>query len=396
MITQRSVFLRHLAQTSDAPLALEIEKASGVYMYTKEGKALLDLISGIAVSNVGHCHPAVVKAVQQQSETYMHLMVYGELIQSPQVVLAEAIANTLPAPLDCVYFVNSGSEAVEGALKLAKRFTGRPQLISCVNAYHGSSHGALSMMGNEFFKQAFRPLLPGVSHIRFGNTEDLSYINEQTAAVIIEPIQGEAGVVLADASYFKALHKRCKETGCLLIFDEIQSGFGRTGTFWFLEQLGVTPDILVCAKGMGGGMPIGAFISSTDIMRTLTHDPFLGHITTFGGHPVSCAASLATLQTILGEGLHQKASEKGQLFRSKLRHASIKEIRGIGLMMAIELNDAGLVQRTIACALEKGLLTDWFLFKDTALRLAPPLTITEEEIEKACGILVESLNEARS
>lgn len=396
MITHRSLFLRHLAQTSDAPLALEIEKASGVYMYTKEGKAILDLISGIAVSNVGHCHPDVVKAIQHQSETFMHLMVYGELIQSPQVLLAEAIAKTLPAPLDCVYFVNSGSEAVEGALKLAKRFTGRPQLISCVNAYHGSSHGSLSVMGNEFFKQSFRPLLPGVSHIRFGNADDLSFINEQTAAVIIEPIQGEAGVVMADLSYFKALHQRCKETGCLLIFDEIQSGFGRTGTFWFLEQLGVTPDVLVCAKGMGGGMPIGGFISSHEIMRSLTHDPFLGHITTFGGHPVSCAASLATLQTILNEKLAEKASSKAQLFRSKLIHPSIQEIRGIGLMMAIELGDAAKVQRTIAKALEKGLLTDWFLFKDTALRLAPPLTITEEEIEKACMILLESLNEARS
>ena len=394
MITHRSLFLRHLAQTSDTPLALEIKRASGVYMYTNEGKAILDLISGIAVSNIGHCHPAVVKAVQQQSETYMHLMVYGELIQSPQVQLAEALIKTLSDPLDRVYFVNSGSEAVEGALKLAKRFTGRHQFISCQNAYHGSTHGALSMMGNEFFKQAFRPLLPGISHIRFGNTEDLLYITEQTAAILLEPIQGEAGVVMAETSYFKALDKRCKETGCLLIFDEIQSGFGRTGSFWFFEQLGITPDILVCAKGMGGGMPIGAFISSNDIMRTLTHDPFLGHITTFGGHPVSCAASLATLQTILADSLPIKATEKGKLFRKRLIHPAIKEIRGVGLLMAIELEDAGLVQRTIAKALEKGLLTDWFLFKDTALRLAPPLTITEEEIQKACVILLESLSEA--
>lgn len=394
MITHRSLFLRHMAQTSDAPLALEIEKASGVYMYTTEGKKILDLISGIAVSNIGHCHPAVVRAVQQQSETYMHLMVYGELIQSPQVLLAEAIAKTLPEGLDSVYFVSSGSEAVEGALKLAKRYTGRPHLISCTNAYHGSTHGSLSMMGNEFFKEAFRPLLPGVSHIRFGNIEDLALINEQTAALLIEPIQGEAGVMMAQSSYFKALAKRCKETGCLLIFDEIQSGFGRTGSFWFLEQLGVTPDILVCAKGMGGGMPIGAFISRHEIMRTLTHDPFLGHITTFGGHPVSCAASLATLQTILSEELHFKATAKGERFRSKLTHPFIKEIRGTGLMMALELGDATLVQSTIASALEKGLLTDWFLFKDTALRLAPPLTITEEEIDKACEILMQSLTEA--
>jgi putrescine aminotransferase len=323
----------------------------------------------------------------------MHLMVFGELIQSPQVKLAEALIKTLPAPLNRVYFVNSGSEAVEGALKLAKRFTGRKQLISCVNAYHGSSHGALSMMGNEFFKQAFRPLLPGVSHIRFGNIEDLEHINDQTAAIILEPIQGEAGVRTTETSYFKALHQRCKETGCLLILDEIQTGFGRTGSFWFFEQLGITPDILVCAKGMGGGMPIGAFISSNEIMSTLTHDPFLGHITTFGGHPVSCAASMATLETILADSLHLKATNKGLMFRERLTHSAIKEIRGLGLMMAIELEDAGLVQRTIAKALEKGLLTDWFLFKDTALRLAPPLTITEEEIEKACVILLESLSE---
>ncbi|MDB5257498.1 MAG: aspartate aminotransferase family protein [Chitinophagaceae bacterium] len=393
MITHRSLFLRHLAQTSDAPLALEIEKASGIYLYTAEGKSILDLISGIAVSNIGHCHPAVVKAVQQQSETYMHLMVYGELIQSPQVLLAEALCKTLPSVMDRVYFVNSGSEAVEGALKLAKRYTGRRNLISCYNAYHGSSHGSLSMMGNEFFKQAFRPLLPGVSHIRFGAVDDLHLINEQTAAVIIEPIQGEAGVVMADVSYFHALSKRCKETGCLLIFDEIQSGFGRSGSFWYFEQLGITPDILVCAKGMGGGMPIGAFISSNDIMQTLTHDPFLGHITTFGGHPVSCAASLATLKTILSDELSLKARVKGEAFRKRLTHPAIVEIRGIGLMMAIELGDANLVQKTIAKALEKGLLTDWFLFKDTALRLAPPLTITEEEIEKACTILLESLSE---
>ncbi|HSZ72298.1 MAG TPA: aspartate aminotransferase family protein [Cytophagaceae bacterium] len=394
MITQRSLFLRHLAQTSSVPLALEIEKASGIFLYTPEGKKILDLISGIAVSNIGHCHPAVVKAVQQQSETFMHVMVYGELIQSPQVALAKALCETLPETLDNVYFVNSGSEAVEGALKLAKRYTGRRNIVSCINAYHGSSHGSLSVMGNEFFKQAFRPLLPGVSHIRFGHQEDLKYIDEQTAAFIIEPIQGEAGVVTANQDYFLALYRRCKEVGCLLIFDEIQSGFGRTGSFWYFETLSIAPDILLCAKGMGGGMPIGAFIANRNLMQCLTHDPVLGHITTFGGHPVSCAASLATLRTIMDQQLHVQATGKGEHFRSKLIHPAIKEIRGKGLMMAIELCDAALVQRTIAKALEKGLLTDWFLFKDTALRLAPPLTITDEEIEHACLILTESLTEA--
>lgn len=394
MITQRTLFLNHLAQTSTAPLAIEINKASGIYMYTPEGKAILDLISGIAVSNVGHCHPDVVTAVQKQAETYMHLMVYGELIQSPQVNLAQAISKTLPTGMDRVYFVNSGSEAIEGALKLAKRYTGRTHICSCLQAYHGSSHGALSIMGNEFFKQAFRPLLPGITHLRFGHLEDLSLIHENTAAMVIETIQGEAGIVEADQGYFQQLAQRCKETGTLLILDEIQTGFGRTGSFWAFETLGITPDILVCAKGMGGGMPIGAFISRTDIMETLTENPFLGHITTFGGHPVSCAASLATLNLILEQKLHIAALQKGILFRQLLQHPAIVEIRGKGLMMALELSDASLVQKTIAAALQKGLLTDWFLFKDTALRIAPPLIITEEEIKKACKILLESLDEA--
>ncbi len=394
MITQRSLFLNHLAQTSTTPLAIEVYKASGVYMYTPEGKEILDLISGIAVSNVGHCHPDVVKAVQQQAETYMHLMVYGELIQSPQVNLAQAISKTLPVGMDRVYFVNSGSEAIEGALKLAKRYIGRTNICSCLQAYHGSSHGALSIMGNEFFKQAFRPLLPGITHIRFGHIEDLQFITDQTAAMVIETIQGEAGVVEADQAYFQQLAQRCKATGTLLILDEIQTGFGRTGSFWAFEALGITPDILVCAKGMGGGMPIGAFISRTEIMETLTHNPFLGHITTFGGHPVSCAASFATLNLILDQKLHTAAKKKELLFRKLLQHQAILEIRGKGLMMALELGDANLVQKTIAAALQRGVLTDWFLFKDTALRIAPPLIITEEEIKKACGILLESLDEA--
>jgi putrescine aminotransferase len=394
MITQRSLFLSHLAQTSNTPLSLEIAKASGVYMYTPEGQEIMDLISGIAVSNVGHCHPKVVKAVQEQAETYMHLMVYGELIQSPQVNLAQALCKTLPEPLDRVYFVNSGSEAIEGALKLAKRYTGKTNIFSCVNAYHGSTHGALSIMGNEYFKQAFRPPLPGIQHIRFGVEEDLTQIDTHTAAIVIEAIQGEAGVVEATKHYFQGLAQRCQETGTLLIVDEIQTGFGRTGSFWAFEELGITPDIVVCAKGMGGGMPISAFISRTEIMQTLTENPFLGHITTFGGHPVCCAASLATLKVILENNLHHQAKEKGLLFRTTLQHKAIHEIRGKGLMMAVELGDAAIVQKTIASALKKGLLTDWFLFKDTALRIAPPLIITEEEIKKACTILLESLDEA--
>jgi putrescine aminotransferase len=394
MITQRALFLSHLAQTSSNPLSIEITKASGVYMYTPEGQEIMDLISGIAVSNVGHCHPQVVKAVQQQAETYMHLMVYGELIQSPQVQLAKALCSTLPPALDRVYFVNSGSEAIEGALKLAKRYTGKMNIYSCINAYHGSTHGALSIMGNEYFKQAFRPLLPGIQHIRFGVEDDLRYIDTNTAAIVIEAIQGEAGVVEASKQYFQHLAKRCQETGTLLIVDEIQTGFGRTGSFWAFEELGIIPDIIVCAKGMGGGMPIGAFISRTEIMQSLTENPFLGHITTFGGHPVCCAASLATLNIILEHQLHHQAKEKGRLFRTLLQHHAIQEIRGKGLMMAVELGNATIVQKTIAAALQKGLLTDWFLFKDTALRIAPPLVITEDEIKKACKILLESLDEA--
>jgi putrescine aminotransferase len=394
MVTQRSLFLNHLAQTSTTPLAIEITKASGVYMYKPDGSKILDLISGIAVSNIGHCHPAVVKAVQEQAETYMHLMVYGELIQSPQNNLALAITKTLPDRLDRIYFVNSGSEAVEGALKLAKRYTGKTKLCSFKQAYHGSTHGALSMMGNEFFKQAFRPLLPGITHLGYGDIEDLKLIDDDTAAVIIEPIQGEAGIVQASKAYFQELARRCKETGTLLILDEIQTGFGRTGSFWAFEELGIVPDIVVCAKGMGGGMPIGAFISRTEVMESLADNPFLGHITTFGGHPVSCAASLATLNIIQEQKLHTQATAKGELFRSLLKHDAILEIRGKGLMMAAELGNSTLVQNTIAAALKKGLLTDWFLFKDTALRIAPPLIISEEEIKEACRIVLESLNEA--
>jgi putrescine aminotransferase len=392
MISNRQLFFNHVAQTSDMPLAIEIERAEGLYMYTPEGKSIMDLISGIAVSNVGHCHPKVVQAIQEQSAKFMHLMVFGELIHAPQSQLAQAIQQTLPQKLDNVYFVNSGSEAVEGALKLAKRYTGRQELISFKNAYHGSSHGALSMMGNDFFKDAFRPLLPNTKQIRFNHIDDLNEITHNTAAIIIEPIQGEAGVVIGDEAFYKALNDRCQATGTLLIVDEIQSGFGRTGQFWAFEALGLNPDIVLCAKGMGGGMPIGAFISSKEIMSSLTHNPFLGHITTFGGNAVTCAASLATLQLILEEELHLKAKDKGTLFKYLLQHPQIKEVRGKGLMLAVELNDADKVKKVIQHCVEQGILTDWFLFCDTALRIAPPLTIQEEEIKKACKILLHAFN----
>lgn len=387
MLTNRQLFLKHNAQTSDAPLLIEIAHASGVYMYGTDNEKYLDLISGIGVSNVGHCHPQVVKAVQDQASKYMHLMVYGEFIQSPQVELAVQLTSTLPSTLDAVYLVNSGSEATEGALKLAKRYTNRRELISCVNAYHGSSHGALSVMGNEFFKQSFRPLVPGIRHIHYNRIEDLNQITEQTAAVIIETIQGEAGIRIADIDYMKALRERCSYTGTLLILDEIQCGFGRTGTFWAFEKYGIEPDILLTAKGMGGGMPIGAFISSKTIMDSLSCNPVLGHITTFGGHPVSCAAALACIDIIKEEALVESVQYKAELFLKHLKHPDIREIRNAGLMMAVEFESYPVLKKIIDQAIKKGVLTDWFLFCDNSMRIAPPLIITEEQIIEACSII---------
>jgi putrescine aminotransferase len=392
-MTNRQLFLNHLAQTSEAPLMLEIEKAEGMYLWNTEGKKYMDLISGIAVSNVGHRHPEVVKAIKDQLDKYMHLMVYGEYIQSPQVVLAHKICQTLPASLNNVYFVNSGSEAVEGALKLAKRHTGRFEIISCIDAYHGSSQGALSAGGNEYFKNAYRPLLPGFSHIRYGQEEDLKYITPHTAAVIIETIQGEAGVRIATQTYMKALAEKCKQTGTLLILDEIQSGFGRTGKFWAFEHYGIVPDILVTAKGMGGGMPIGAFISSDSIMQVLTNNPVLGHITTFGGHPVSCVASSATIDVIMNEKLLDSVARKEQLFHTYLKHSKIREIRSKGLMLAVAFDSFDQLKKLIDKIIEKGIITDWFLFCDNSMRIAPPLIISEEEIKMACETILECIEE---
>lgn len=394
MLTNRQLFFKYLAQTSEFPLALEIESAEGIYMYGPHGEKYLDLISGIGVSNVGHRHPEVVAAIKNQVDKYMHLMVYGEVIQSPQVQLAGALAPLLPwRGNSSVYFVNSGSEAVEGAIKLAKRYTGKTEIISCKNAYHGSSHGSLSLMGNEEFKQAFRPLLPGVRHITFNSVDDLTLINENTACVIIEPIQGEAGIRLMEGDYINQLRNKCYETGTLLIFDEIQSGFGRTGKFFCYEHYNVEPDILVMAKGMGGGMPIGAFASSKEIMQTLTNNPLLGHITTFGGNPVCCAASMATLQIILDNNLHVEAYNKGELFKQLLKHPAIKEVRGVGLLMATQLDNFDNVQKIIDGCIKRGLFTDWFLFCDSALRIAPPLIITEDEIRWAAKTLLTVLDE---
>lgn len=384
--------MAHLAQTTDFPLAIEVVKAEGVYLYGPNGERYLDLISGIGVSNVGHRHPKVTAAIHQQVDTYLHLMVYGEYIQSPQTLLAKALVDTLPPSLDNVYLVNSGSEAIEGALKLAKRYTNRRELISCTNAYHGSSQGALSVGGNELFKRAYRPLLPGTSQIFYGSFSDLEKITSETAAVVIETIQGEAGIRVACTAYFQALRARCTETGTLLILDEIQAGFGRTGTFWAFEQFEIVPDILVCAKGMGGGMPIGAFIANKELMGVFKNNPLLGHITTFGGHPVSAAASLATLKVLQEENLIEQVAAKASLFRSLLIHPQIKAFRNQGLMMALEFESFDVLKPIIDRAINLGVITDWFLFCDDSMRIAPPLTITTEQIQEACTLILQAID----
>lgn len=395
----RQVFLKNIAQTSDSPLALELVKSEGVYLYDKQGKAYIDLISGIAVSNIGHRHPMVVAAIKKQVDDYLHQMVYGEYLQSPQIQLATALIETVSVydtprgeKIDNVYFTSSGTEAVEGALKLAKRFTGRYEIVACNKAYHGSTHGALSL-GDEEFKRNYRPLLPGIQKIERNRLEDLEKITNETAAVIIEPIGGEIGVVLADQKYIIALADKCAEVGALLIFDEIQSGFGRSGRFWAFEHFCVAPDILLSAKGLGGGMPIGAFMASTEVMNVFKDNPILGHITTFGGHPVSCAAGLATLHVIHDEINHTETLRKGDLFRLLLKHPKIKEVRGIGLMLAAQMDNFDQMKRVIDRTIENGIITDWFLYCDNAMRIAPPLIITDEQIHKACGIILDALNE---
>ena len=390
-MNNRQLFLANLAQTTDFPLLIEIERAEGIWLYGPAGEKYIDLISGIGVSNVGHRHPKVLEAIHHQLDKYLHLMVYGEYVQAPQTLLAQALCQTLPESLDNVYLVNSGSEAVEGALKLAKRYTNRREIVSCINAYHGSSHGALSVGGNEQFKRAYRPLLPGVSNIVYGSFHQLETITSETAAVIIETVQGEAGIRVACTEYFKAVRKRCDEVGALLIVDEIQSGFGRTGKFWAFEHFDFIPDMVVCAKGMGGGMPIGAFIASQHIMAALKNNPLLGHITTFGGHPVSAAASLATLKILQEENLIGQVEEKANLFKKLLVHPKIKGIRNKGLMMAVEFESFDVLKPIIDRAIALGVITDWFLFCDDAMRIAPPLIISHDEIHHSCRIILEAI-----
>ncbi|MGE0076286.1 MAG: aspartate aminotransferase family protein [Bacteroidales bacterium] len=393
MISNRQLFLNYVAQTSDSPLMLEVEKAEGVYLLGPNGEKHIDLISGVSVSNVGHSHPKVVDAVKQQVEKYMHLMVYGEFIQNPQVQFATKLASILPKTLNSVYFLNSGSEAIEGAMKLAKRFTGRSEIISFKNAYHGSTQGSLSIMGSETFKNAFRPLLPDIRHIEFNNISDLEQITCKTACVIAEPIQGEAGIIAANKEFLQKLKEQCSKVDALLVFDEIQTGLGRTGKMFAFEHYGVVPDILVLAKALGGGMPLGAFIASREIMWSLTNNPVLGHITTFGGHPVSCAAGLSALNVILEDNLIGTVSKKEQIFRNILgKHPLVKEIRSCGLIMAIELNSFDKMIKLVKLGVENGFITDWFLFCDTAFRISPPLTITEEECKLAAELIMKCLD----
>ena len=385
-------FLAHLAQTTESPSLIAVTNAEGIYIYDTDNKRYTDLISGIGVSNVGHRHPAVVQAIKDQVDKHLHVMVYGEYIQSSSNQLAKKLISLLPPNLNCCYFVNSGTEANEGALKLAKRYTGRTELIACRKSYHGSTHGSLSVSGNEAKKRAFRPLLPDVLFINFNDLSDLEFITERTACVIMETVQGDAGVRIPSKEYMKALRQRCNDTGALLILDEIQCGMGRTGTLFAFEQFGITPDILTVAKAFGGGLPIGSFISDRQMMASLSHDPMLGHITTFGGNPVCCASALAALNVLEKENLIADVEEKGKLFESLLKHSRIKEVRRIGLMFAIDFESAEVVTRIVHKAKELGVICYWFLSHPYSFRIAPPLTITTTQIKESCETILMAVD----
>ena len=392
----RKQFLRHVAQTSPGPQLIEVARAEGVFFFTPEGKPYYDLVSGVSVNNVGHGNRAVVEAVQRQAADYMHIMVYGEMVERPQVEFARLLADSLPEPLDTVYFLNSGAEAVEGALKLAKRYTHRTEMISMRRAYHGSTHGAMSMMGEpegEEWKNAFRPLLPDTKAINFNSFDDLEQITSRTACVLCEPVQGEAGVLPPAEGYLQALRKRCDEVGALLIFDEIQVGMGRTGAMFAMQKYGVTPDIVCLAKALGGGMPLGAFVSSQKIMSTLTHNPVLGHITTFGGHPVCCAAGLAAMKFLQENKVVEDVERKGAMFEELLKdHPAVKAIRRSGLLLAVELGEASKLYRLMDIFIEEGIMSDWFLYCDTAFRISPPLIISDDEIRDCVELIRRCLD----
>ena len=387
----KTLFLRHVAQTSDAPLGINISKAKGSTLTDVDGKAYIDLIAGISVCNIGHRHPAVTGAIKKQLNDYLHVLVYGEMIETPQVEYAKLLTENLPSTLNSVYFTNSGAEAVEGAMTLAKRITGRMEIIAFNKSYHGSTQGALSIMGDEEWRNAFRPLLPGVHHAEYNSEEAIEAINGHTACVIMETVQAERGVVHPQKKWIKAIREKCSRTGALFILDEIQTGFGRTGTLWGFEQYDVIPDIVLLGKALGGGMPLGAFIADRQLMIALSHDPVLGHITTFGGHPVCCAAGLAALEVLLEKNIVKNVARKARLFAKLLKHPAIKQVRTAGLLIAVQFENAEVNKKLINACIANGVLTDWFLFAPDCLRIAPPLTISEREIRQACGIILANM-----
>lgn len=387
MISNRELFLKNTAQTSSSPRLFEIVKAEGVYLYGPNGERYIDLVSGFNVSNIGHRHPKVLDAIQQQLEKYLHVTVYGEFVQAPQVQFATELLATLPDSFGSVYLTNSGAEAVEGSMKIAKKYTGRRQIIAAEKAYHGSTQGALSLIGNPAYQEAYAPLLPEIDFIKYNDLSSLDLITEKTAAVIVEAIQGEAGVRVPSIAFMQALRRKCNETGAILIFDEIQTGFGRTGKMFAFEHFDIVPDVLMLAKGIGGGMPLGAFVARKEIMDVIKDNPMLGHITTFGGHPLSCAAALASLRVIQDEKLLDTVEQKASLFRQELNHPRIQEIRGLGLMMCLQLETFDQVYQVSSFCAQNGVMIDWYLHCETALRVAPPLTISEAEIREACEII---------
>lgn len=387
----RQLFFRHIAQTSPAPIGLEMVRAEGIYQYDVSGKQYIDLIAGFSVCNIGHSHPEVVQAVQEQAAKYMHLIVYGEFIEAPQVAYATLLTSLLPQSLNSVYFTNSGAEATEGAMKLAKRATGRTRIVCFNNAYHGSTQGALSIMGGEYWRNAFRPLLPDIFHYPYNDDAVLDAIDGNTACVVLETVQAESGVRKPSPQWMQALRNRCSATGALLVLDEIQAGFGRTGTLWAFEQMAIVPDILLLGKALGGGMPLGAFIADRKLMQLLTTDPVLGHITTFGGHPVSCAAGKAALEVLLNEQMISSVCSKEKILMHHLQHPAIQAVRTAGLWAAVQFSDAGLNKQVVERCIANGLITDWFLFAPDCLRIAPPLSISEAELIRACTIILQSV-----
>ena len=392
-MNNRQIFLNHVAQTSDAPIAIEMVRAKGIHLWDVDEKQYVDLIAGFSVCNIGHGNPAVVKAVQDQAAAYMHLIVYGEFIESPQTAYAKLLTDHLPASLDSVYFTNSGAEATEGAMKLAKRVTGRSKIIAFTNAYHGSTQGALSIMGDEYWRNAFRPLLPDIYHCDYNDWGMIDTIDSSTACVIMETVQAETGILSPHPDWLQAIRNKCNEHCALLILDEIQAGFGRTGSLWAFEQFGIVPDILLLGKALGGGMPLGAFIADRKLMNTLTHDPVLGHITTFGGHPVSCSAGKAALEVLLNGDYIPSVKRKEKILQDRLVHPQIISKRSAGLWMSLQFSSATLNQQIIHQCIKNGLITDWFLFAPDRLRIAPPLIITDEELTEVCDIILRSINE---